>query len=320
MAFATGIVDALDPARLRLLVEVDRRGSISAAADACRISQPSATKQLKTLEGAIGEKLVERDGRASRVTEAGALVVAHAARVLDTLQGLEEELGALNGAEIGKLSLATSTTAGTYVMPSILQCFADRHPGVKVGIGIGSSTWVAEQVAKRDVSLGIAGDVELPDGVRTEPFLDDQLIGIAAPGHIQLRDGLATVAELERWTLLTRERGSSTRLVAERFMARCGYQPATRWELDSNEAIKRSVQAGLGIGFVSRLVIGDELERGDLVTFSIERCEPMKRSIHLLLPADRDSTPAERAFIATLGDCCSVSIGGCVVDGDSDCA
>lgn len=317
MPFPIGIVDALEPARLRLLVEVDRRGSISAAADACRISQPSATKQLKALEAATGEKLVERNGRASRVTEAGALVVAHATRVLDTLQGLQEELGALRGAEIGKLSLATSTTAGTYVMPSILQCFADRHPGVKVGIGIGSSAWVAERVAKRDVSLGIAGDIELPDGVRTEPFLDDELIGIAAPGRLELRDGRATPDELARWTLLVRERGSSTRLVAERFIARCGYRPASRWELDSDEAIKRSVQAGLGIGFVSRLVVGDDLERGDLVTFAVEGCEPMRRSIHLLLPDDRDSTPAERAFIATLGDCCSVSIGGCTVNGGS---
>ncbi len=317
MAFPTGIVDALDPARLRLLVEVDRRGSISAAAEECRISQPSATKQLKTLEAATGEKLVERNGRASKVTEAGALVVAHATRVLDTLQGLEEQLGALRGAEIGTLTLAASTTAGTYVLPSILQCFADRHPGVKVEIGIGSSAWVAERVAKRELSLGIAGDIELPDGVRAEPFLDDRLIGIASPGRIEVRRGKASLTELERWTLLIRERGSSTRAVAERFMAACAYHPPSRWELDSDEAIKRSVQAGLGIGFVSELVVSDELERGDLVGFSIEGCEPMSRSIHLLLPDDRDSTPAELAFIATLGDCCAVSLSGCSVNGSS---
>src|SRR5918995_3327877 len=154
MPFPSGIVDALDPARLRLLLEVDRRGSISAAAEACQISQPSATKQLKTLEAAVGEKLVERNGRASRVTEAGQVVVTHAARVLDTLHGLEEELDALRGAETGTLTLAASTTSGTYVLPSILRCFADRHPGVEVDIAIGSSAWVVDQVAKRRFSLG----------------------------------------------------------------------------------------------------------------------------------------------------------------------
>src|SRR5919197_586950 len=224
MPFPTGIVDALDPARLRLLVEVDRRGSISAAAEVCRISQPSATKQLKTLEAAVGEKLVERNGRASRLTEAGQVVVTHATRVLETLQGLEEELGALRGAETGTLALAASTTPGTYVLPSILQCFADRHPGVDVDIAIGSSAWVAERVARRGDSLGIAGEVELPDGVRAEPLLDDEL-----------------------------------------------------------------------------------------VSFGIEGAQPMRRSIYLLLPDDRDSTPSERAFIATLSDCCAVNISGCTV-------
>src|ERR687897_358348 len=267
----------------RLLVEVDRRGSISAAAEACGVSQPSATKQLKTLEAAVGDKHVERNGRASRLTEAGQIVVSHAARVLDTLQGLEEELGALRDAETGTLALAASTTSGSYVLPTILQCFAAKHPGVDVDIAIGSSAWVAERVAKREFSLGIAGEVELPEGVRAEPFLDDELVGIAAPGRVKLRRGKAAVAELERWTLLVREVGSSTRTVSDRYLARAGYHPANRWELDSNEAIKRTVQAGPGGGFVSELVVRDEVERGELVEFSIEGAEPMRRSIYLLL-------------------------------------
>jgi molybdate transport repressor ModE-like protein len=69
MTFPDGIVDAIDPSRLRLLVEVGRRGSISAAADACRMGQPSATKHLKTLEAAVGTNLLERNGRSSRLTE-----------------------------------------------------------------------------------------------------------------------------------------------------------------------------------------------------------------------------------------------------------
>src|SRR5205085_1249115 len=101
MAFSPGIVDAVDPMRLRLLVEVGRRGSISGAADACRIGQPSATKHLQTLESAVGAKLIEREGRASRLTEAGRVVAGHAQRVLDTLEGMQEELQALNGAERG---------------------------------------------------------------------------------------------------------------------------------------------------------------------------------------------------------------------------
>ena len=314
MDFHGGIVDALEPARLRLLVEVQRRGSISAAADACRIGQPSATKHLQTLEAAVGEKLVERNGRASRLTEAGEVVAGHAVRVLDTLDAVGEDLRALRSAERGTLTLAASTTPGSYVLPSILQCFAERHPGVDVDVVIGSSAWVAERVAHRDVSLGLAGEVALPDGVTAEPFLDDEVIGIAAPGRLRLRGDRASATQLSTETLLVREQGSSTRAVAERYLARAGYRPAKRWEFDSNEAIKRSVRAGLGVGFVSRLVAEDELGRGELESFQVEGVEPMRRSVYLLRPASREPSPSERAFIQTLCSCCSASVAGCTAD------
>src|ERR671937_1442549 len=196
MAFSSGIVDAVEPMRLRLLVEGVRRGLISAAADACRIGQPSATKHLQTLEAAVGARLVERQGRASRLTEAGQVVAAHGQRVLDTLEGMQEELRALDGAERGTLSLAASTTPGSYVLPSILQCFADRHPRVDVDVTIGSSAWVAERVARREVQLGLAGELQLPDGVTAEPFLDDEIVGIAGPGTLTLRRGRVPLAAL----------------------------------------------------------------------------------------------------------------------------
>src|SRR4051812_45465210 len=174
MSFSPGIVDALEPMRLRLLVELGRRGSISAAADACGVGQPSATKHLQTLEAAVGEKLVERHGRASRLTEAGEVVAGHAQRVLHTLDGMQEELRALRDAGRGTLTLAASTTPGSYVPPSILQYFAERHPGVDVDVVIGSSAWVAERVADREVSLGLAGEVELGVGFVSRLVVADE--------------------------------------------------------------------------------------------------------------------------------------------------
>lgn len=275
------------------------------------MGQPSATKHLHTLEAAVGEKLVERHGRASRLTEAGEVVALHGTRVLDTLEAMQEEVSALRQAKRGTLRLAASTTPGTYVLPSILQCFADRHPNVDVDVVIGASSWVAEQVARREVSLGLAGEVGLPGGVLAEPFLDDELVGVAAPGRLPLRGGRASLQDLADQTLLVRERGSSTRAVAERYLARVGYHPAKQWELDSNEAIKRSVGAGLGVGFVSRLVVQDELDRGELVAFEIDGAEPMRRSVYLLRPDGRAVTPSERAFVQTLCSCCSTSVAGC---------
>ncbi len=278
------------------------------------MGQPSATKHLHTLEAAVGERLVERHGRASRLTEAGEIVAVHATRVLDTLEAMQEDVHALRQAERGTLTLAASTTPGSYVLPSILQCFADRHPNVDVDVVIGSSTWVAGQVARREVSLGLAGEVGLPDGVLAEPFLDDELVGVAPPGRLRLRRGRASLEDLAGQTLLIRERGSSTRAVSERYLVPIGYRPAKRWELDSNEAIKRSVEAGLGVGFVSKLVVQEELGRGELVGFQVEGADPMRRSVYLLRPDGRSPTPSERAFIQTLCSCCSASVAGCTAE------
>lgn len=276
------------------------------------MGQPSATKHLKTLEGAMGEKLVRRNGRASSLTEAGEVVAIHAQRVLDTLDGMHDELQALRDAERGTLTLAASTTPGSYVLPVILECFAERHPRVEVDVVMGASRWVAERVARREVSLGFAGEVEWPEGVRADPWLHDEVVGIAAPGRLP---AVVSVEDLVGETLLLRERGSSTRAVADRHLARLGYRPAKRWELDSTEAIKRAVRAGLGVAFVSKLVVFEELERGDLVAFAVEGAEAMRRSVFLLRPEGREPLPAEQAFVETLGACCKAAgVVGCVVE------
>ena len=143
----------------------------------------------------------------------------------------------MRDAERGTLTLAASTTPGSYVLPSILECFAERHPRVDVDVVIGSSRWVAERVARREVSLGLAGEVDWPDGVLAEPFLEDEVIGIAAPGRLALRRGRATVEQLASQTLLVREPGSSTRAVAER-------RPRARVGLPARQALGARLQRG----------------------------------------------------------------------------
>src|SRR3990170_1419967 len=92
-----------DATRLRLLVEIGRQGSVSAAARVVGIGQPTASEHLRTLEGAAGQRLVERNGRGSRLTEAGGIVAAHAAQALTTLHASEEELRLLSGLEAGTI-------------------------------------------------------------------------------------------------------------------------------------------------------------------------------------------------------------------------
>src|SRR5205823_8724856 len=113
-----------DTTRMRLLIEIDRHGSLSAAAQAVGIGQPSASQHLRTLEAAAGQRLVERNGRGSRLTEAGRVLAAHAAQALAALAGLET----------GHIHLGASTAPGAYLLPDTLGCFRRDFPGVDVEV------------------------------------------------------------------------------------------------------------------------------------------------------------------------------------------
>src|SRR5437764_2995060 len=119
-----------DTTRMRLLIEIDRHGSLSAAAQAVGIGQPSASQHLRTLEAAAGQRLVERNGRGSRLTEAGRVLAASASQALATLAAGEEEVQALAGLAGGTIHIGASTTPGVYLLPDTLGCFRRDHPNV----------------------------------------------------------------------------------------------------------------------------------------------------------------------------------------------
>jgi molybdate transport repressor ModE-like protein len=293
-------VESVSPLRLRLLLEVQRRGSIAAAADACAVGQPSASVHLRTLEAATGRMLLHRNGRGSGLTEAGSVVAGHAARILAVLDEMQNELETLQAGERGTLSIAASGTASVAVLPGALQRFAERHPGIAVTVANAPSGTVLRRVAHDEVDLGIAGETRAGYSVDRETILDDEVVGIAAHGRLRLNGGRAELDELDRNTVLVGPQDSSTRAVTERYLARAGFRPSRVWEFDSAEAITQFVRAGIGIGFLSRLLVEDASARDGVVAFRVAGVEPMMRPLQLIRPRDRALTPAAAAFAAVV--------------------
>src|ERR671930_1088641 len=175
MTASTTLRELWDTTRMRLLVEIDRRGSVSAAAAAIGIGQPSASQHLRLLEAAAGQRLVERSGRGSRLTEAGRLLAARAAQALSTLGAAEEELGALAGLQTGTIHLGASTAPGVYVLPDTLGCFRRSYPGVTVEVEIASSGEIIRRLLAGSVQLAIVGAKQADERIVVEPFLDDEI-------------------------------------------------------------------------------------------------------------------------------------------------
>ncbi len=294
-----------DSTRLRLLVEIGRHASVSAAARAIGIGQPSASEHLRTLEGAAGQRLVERNGRGSRLTEAGEVLAAHAAQALQTLQAGEEELRQLAGLEAGTIRVGASTTPGVYLLPDTLGCFRRDHPNVMVEVEIASTGEILDRLLAGRIQLALVGETEPDERLRLEPFINDEIVGVAKPGLLDLREGRALASELAEQTLLVREPRSSTRRVSERALAAAGIWPTRVWELDSSEAIKRAAREGLGIAFLSRYAVVEETGRSELEHFRIAGQPPLERNLHIARLARRALSSSERGFVATLTRCCA---------------
>jgi molybdate transport repressor ModE-like protein len=296
-----------DTTRMRLLVEIGRRGSLSAAAEAVGIGQPSASQHLRLLEAAAGQRLVERDGRGSRLTEAGTALAARASQALATLATAEEELAALSGLRAGTIHLGASTAPGVYLLPDTLGCFRREYPDVTVEVEIASSQEILRRLLGGRLQLAVVGTADAGERVALTSFLDDELVGIARPGSLPLRHGELEPERLRDSMLLCRESGSASRALADQALARAGVAPARRWELGSSEAIKRAAREGLGVAFLSRFAVAEEVSRGELESFRLHGLPPLRRTISIATLAGRELSPAERSFVATLTRCCAKS-------------
>lgn len=307
-----------DSTRLRLLVEIDHQGSVSAAARAIGIGQPTASEHLRLLEAAAGQRLVERNGRGSSLTEAGRVLTLHAAQALATLRAGEEELVALAGLEAGTVHIGASTTPGVYLLPDTLGCFRRDHPKVKVEVEIVSTGEMIERVLSGRVQLALVGETDPDDRLALEPFLTDELVGVSKPGVLSLRRNELDPRLLAGQTLLVREATASTRRFTDRALARAGVEPAAIWELGSSEAIKRAAREGLGVSFLSRYAVAEEIERGELSHFRLRGQPPIERSLFVAHLVRRPLSASERRFVSTLTRCCAKNedfAAACVANG-----
>ncbi len=292
-----------DSTRLRLLVELERQGSVSAAARAVGIGQPSASEHLRLLEAAAGQRLVERNGRTSQLTEAGRVLASHASQALATLAAGEEELHALAGLESGTIHIGASTTPGVYLLPDTLGCFQRDHPNVSIEVEIASTGEIIERLLAGRIQLALVGDAAADERVEFEPLLSDEIVGIAKPGLLRKAKGKVKPEALSSETLLVREARSSTQQVADRALRAAGVEPKRVWELDSSEAIKRAAREGLGIAFVSLYAVAEEVERGELECFRLAGQPRIERRFHIARLARRSPSPSERRFMATVTRC-----------------
>lgn len=251
----------VDIETLRLLVALERCGSIGAAARYVGVSQPAASTRLREFEARWRLDVVERSARGSTLTEQGQAVVTWAGRVLDEIEVMRASMLAL-AAQTDELKVAASLTIAEFLLPrwigELRTIGFDVHPQLRVV----NSVTVAELVRTHAVDLGFIESTETPTDLRTSVIGRDRVTLVVPPAHPwALREQLSP-DELADAAYVLRERGSGTRRT---FVAAMPSEPTVSMEATSTTALIGGVHAGLGVGVVSRTAVAYELEIGRLV-------------------------------------------------------
>lgn len=247
----------LDVKRLRVLSEVAKRGSFSAAAAALGYTQPAISRQVALLEQETGATLLERGPGGVRLTDAGAVLVDHAQAILSRLEDAEHDLRELMGLEAGRLRMSTLTSAAATIVPLAVTEFRRRLPGVELSVSMLEPPAVLPALRSGDVDLALcndAGHLDLPDIEAVSLFEEPMLIALPR-GHPLARRKRVRLAELagETWMLSTAQNCPD----AGRFARAChsaGFDPQIAFQHDDYSAVLGFVAAGVGAAPVPEMI------------------------------------------------------------------
>jgi len=247
--------------QLAAFLAVARRGSVTAAAEALVVTQPSVSAAVSALERELGVQLTERAGRTLAPTAAGRAYMPYAADVIGLLE--RGRRAAREAAEPGRGTLRVSavTTAGEHLAPVLLQAFREQYPGLKLSLDVGNRETVFGRLADHVVDVAITGRVPDDAGLHGEPFADNEIVLVTTASDALARRRWVAVEELGARPWLVREPGSGTRAMCEEYLAGHGLAPELL-TLGSNGAIRQAARAGLGVALISRVAVGLELEHG----------------------------------------------------------
>jgi DNA-binding transcriptional LysR family regulator len=296
-------VAQLENFRLKVFRAVAEHLNFRKAAEHLFLTQPAITQQIKALENDLGVRLFDRSANRVTLTPQGTILFRYARKIATLAAEAEQKLGSEDGKFSGELALGVSTTIAQYVLPRLIGAFLAEHPRVQLSLHSGNTEQVVQSLLDGRVSIGLIEGPARQRGIHTKPFMRDELVLITPPSadgaHMSPQQLLAS-------SLLMREQGSGSRHVVESALEKAGFKLKafrTVMNLDSTEAIKSAVEAGLGIGFVSRWAISKELELGALKTAQVRGLQ-ISRHFSLVSrtgPEQQGLAGAFRAFALARG-------------------
>lgn len=297
----------LNVGRLRVLIEVARQGSFSAAADSLTYTQSAVSQQIATLEAETGMTMLERHPRGVRLTQAGEALVQHAEGILARLEAAEAELSEIAGLRSGRLRMASFPTAGATLMPLAIATFRSRHPNVELTLSEGEPEQIAPRLLQGELDLALLFEFGAPSPpsesaadrlMRVELLEDPMYLALPREHPLASKDDVH-LSDLsgEAWVQTS---GSST---CARHVVRCchaaGFEPHVSFESDDYQTVQGLVAAGVGVALIPELALS--VVRADIVIRSLSPSPPT-RSVIAAAPSEARLSPATPAMLSVLAE------------------
>ncbi len=287
-------------ASLDLFVSVIELGSVSRAAEAHGIAQPSASSRIKHLERQLGMKLLDRGPGGSTPTDAGVVVAGWADTILRAAHELEIGLSAFRAEQTGRLRISASFTIAEYLLPQWLDRFSRDHPRDSVALEVANSTTVVDRLRHGAADLGFIETPSELTGLDQTVVGHDELATVVAPSHPWATRGTVPVEALAATPLVMREAGSGTREALEQALRELGLgAPSAVLELGSTSAVRAAVVHGNAPTVISRLAVAAELETGQLVEIDVPDLR-IGRDLRAVWPTGAELPTLARALLDDL--------------------
>jgi LysR family transcriptional regulator, transcriptional activator of the cysJI operon len=283
--------------RVRVFRTVAHHLNFSRAAEELFLTQPAVTQQVKALEDEIGVPLFDRSGGRITLTAGGKVLLPFADKMKEISDQAFSAVAETSGQQAGELAIGASQTIGQYLLPNFVAGFVKAYPRVQIIVRSGNTEAMLDALLAHEVHLALIEGLNQRKDLNIEPFLQDHMVLVVPPSH-EWADQDVEVDALKQQPLLMREFGSGSRRVVEKAIVVAGLQKKDlkiQMELDSTEGLLSAVEAGLGVTFVSRWAVRNQLSLG---TLKIARIRGLKlaRQFSIAYPAGPAPTGNTKAF------------------------
>ena len=280
--------------QIRIFMSAAKHASFTRAAEELHITAPAVSLQIKEMEEDIGVSLFTRENRKVELSSAGEYFLLYARRVSSTLGEAAIMMERLRGSQQGLLKIGLVSTA-QYFLPQVLVQFKNEYPNVQIRIEVRNRQQLAELLSEGDIDIAIMGRPPKEIDARIEAFANHPHVFVASPSNPLAGKINISPQALNQFELISREPGSGTRFVMEKYLNEHNISPIVSMEMSSNETIKQAVMADLGISFVSLHTVGDEIASGKIAILDIQDT-PVVRTWHVVALSQRPASQAAEAF------------------------